>query len=43
MTDISAAPARACVCRRVLAAGETLCQRCRAATHGRLRRMPALY
>jgi hypothetical protein len=32
-----------CVCRRELAADETLCHRCRAATHGRLRRMSALY
>ncbi|WP_030387051.1 hypothetical protein [Streptomyces sp. NRRL S-241] len=32
-----------CVCRRELAADETLCQRCRSATHGRLRRVPALY
>ncbi|MFG2993971.1 hypothetical protein ACGFZK_32550 [Streptomyces sp. NPDC048257] len=32
-----------CTCRGELAAGETLCQRCRSATLGRLRRIPALY
>ncbi|MGW2580820.1 hypothetical protein ACWCYZ_05685 [Streptomyces virginiae] len=32
-----------CICRRALAADETLCHRCRAATLGRLRRMSALY
>ncbi|WP_328739902.1 hypothetical protein OHA91_22880 [Streptomyces erythrochromogenes] len=35
--------ARPCVCRAALPADETLCPRCRAATSGRLRRLPALY
>lgn len=35
---------RPCVCRRAeLHADETLCPRCRAATSGRLRRLPLLY
>ncbi|MFD6874513.1 MULTISPECIES: hypothetical protein [unclassified Streptomyces] len=44
MTDIDPSPpARLCACRTALPAGDHLCSRCRAATAGRLRRIPALY